>query len=76
MTALYSLLGMDVRRMLTALSPDQFADACREILAEHSGEEAHHRLDHLVTTLLNNLGYSEGMAIFLAAVGPVHGDEE
>jgi len=55
-----------------ALSPEQFAAACREIVTRHEGHEAHRMLDRLVTNLLSSLGYSEGMAIFLAAVSPYH----
>jgi hypothetical protein len=70
------IAGPDVGRISTglneALSPREFAAACQKIVERHSGDEAHRELDRLVTTLLNSLGYSEGMAIFLAAAAPAH----
>lgn len=54
------------------ISPEQFATACAQIVQQQSGHEAHKALDQLVTGLLSSLGYSEGMAVFLAAVGPCH----
>ena len=55
-----------------AISPDRFAAACREIVQTQSGDAAHRALDKLVTELLCSLGYSEGMAIFMAAAMPAH----
>lgn len=54
------------------ISPEQFATDCRAIAMQPDREAAHHMLDQLVTELLNSLGYSEGMAVFLAHVGPIH----
>lgn len=54
------------------ISPEQFATACAQIVQQQSGHEAHKALDQLVTGLLSSLGYGEGMAVFLAAVGPCH----
>lgn len=62
--------------MLTAskpvISPTDFAERCSAIVGQHSGHDAHHLLDRLVTETLSSLGYSEGMAIFLAHVGDYH----
>lgn len=54
------------------ISPEQFATACAQIVQQQSGHEAHKALDQLVTGLLSSLGYGEGMAVFLAEVGPCH----
>lgn len=59
-----------------AISPEQFAHACNEIVQRQSGDAAHRALDLLVTELLSSLGYGEGMAVFLAAVTPYHTEEE
>lgn len=67
--------GQGDEPMPTALRPDEFAAACRAIVEQDEGHEAHRRLDQLVTLLLSSLGYSEGMAIFLAAVAPYHTGE-
>lgn len=56
----------------TPLSASEFADVCRYIVASRKGHAAHLALDAVVTNLLTNLGYGEGMAIFLEAVTPVH----
>lgn len=56
-----------------AISPSEFAAACRDLVTQHDGDDAHRLLDLLVTDLLSSLGYGEGMAIFLAAVGSKHG---
>ncbi|MFT4056733.1 MAG: hypothetical protein QM681_19670 [Novosphingobium sp.] len=53
-------------------SPEQFAAVCKQIVMQHDGHTAHHMLDRLVTDLLSSLGYSEGMAVFLAHVAPFH----
>lgn len=53
-------------------SPEQFAIACRQIVQRFEGDAAHRALDLLVTDLLNSLGYSEGMTIFLTHVAPYH----
>lgn len=54
------------------ISPTEFAAACREIVQQHDGHAAHRMLDRLVTSLLTSLGYGDGMAIFIAAVGEFH----
>jgi hypothetical protein len=54
------------------MAPEAFALGCGYIVATESGHEAHRQLDQLVTSLLSSLGYGEGMAVFLAAVGPYH----
>lgn len=70
------IAGADAEPILTglsrAISPDQFALACNEIVQRQSGDAAHRALDRLVTELLTSLGYGEGMAVFMAAVGPYH----
>lgn len=58
-----------------AASPSEFASACRAIVRQREGHEAHRLLDRLVTDLLSSLGYSEGMEIFLAKVTPFHSGE-
>lgn len=59
-----------------ALSPAEFENACRGIVTQHGGHEAHRLLDQLVTDLLSSLGYGEGMAVFIAHVGPFHPSAE
>jgi nucleoside 2-deoxyribosyltransferase len=54
------------------VTPKVFAAMCRDIVASKSGDDAHRALDQLVTRLLHNLGYSEGMAIFTAAASRAH----
>ncbi len=57
------------------ISPTDFAERCSAIVGQHSGHRAHQLLDQLVTETLSSLGYSEGMAIFLAHVGDYHTQE-
>lgn len=57
------------------LTPTQFAEECRRIVADLSGHAAHCELDATVTRLLSNLGYSEGMAVFSAGVRGAHGSD-
>ena len=54
------------------MQPDAFADACRWIVENHDGDEAHRMLDETVTSLLTTLGYGAGMEIFMAHVAPHH----
>lgn len=54
------------------MQPDAFADACRWIVANYEGGDAHRKLDALVTSLLTTLGYGEGMEIFMAQVRDAH----
>jgi hypothetical protein len=54
------------------MDPAAFAAACGYIVQTETREEAHRQLDQLVTTLLYSLGYSEGMDVFLRAVGSIH----
>lgn len=58
--------------MQMPLSPEEFSLACRALVERHNGDEAHLRLDWLVTDLLSSLGYGEGMAVFLAHVRQYH----
>lgn len=55
-----------------AIGPEKFAEICRGIVTQHEGHTAHQILDQEVTRLLCNLGYGEGMAIFINHVGPYH----
>jgi nucleoside 2-deoxyribosyltransferase len=55
----------------TPLSPVAFAQACRAA-AELGGDRAHHALDRLVTEHLHNLGFSEGMEVFMENVTAAH----
>lgn len=57
-----------------AMTPPEFAEACRTIVARHLGDAAHRQLDALVTELLTGLGYGEGMGIFINRVRPYHAD--
>lgn len=72
------IAGGAVPPILTALSgaisPEQFARDCNEIVQKLSGDAAHRALDRLVTELLTSLGYGEGMAVFIAAVAPYHAE--
>lgn len=54
------------------MTPEAFAAACGYIVQTEEGHEAHRQLDQLVTSLLCSLGYGDGMAVFLAHVGPYH----
>lgn len=56
------------------MTPAAFAKACRDIVDRHDGHTAHRQLDSLVTDLLTELGYGEGMAIFIREVRPYHED--
>lgn len=67
--------GRGAGPMQTPLSPAEFCQACSELVAHHAGDEAHRRLDWLVTDLLSSLGYGDGMAIFLKGVAPYHSGE-
>jgi len=57
------------------IGPEKFAEICRGIVTLHEGHAAHRMLDQEVTRLLCNLGYSEGMAIFICHVLPYHEGE-
>lgn len=58
-----------------AIGPEKFAAICRDIVKQHEGHEAHRILDQAVTDLLSNLGYGEGMRIFIAHVAPYHSEQ-
>ena len=64
--------GQGEELMQTPLNAEQFAAECKQIVAKNTGDTAHRLLDHLVTNLLSNLGYSEGMAIFMNNVTAYH----
>lgn len=59
----------------TALNAREFTDACKAIVESHSGDQAHLLLDRLVTGHLNNLGFGEGMEIFMKQVGNQHEEQ-
>ena len=54
------------------VDPKDFASRVRSIVDTLEGDARHCALDALVTELLTDLGYGEGMAIFLAQVSPYH----
>lgn len=55
-----------------AISVQAFAARCREIASEPDREKRHRLFDQASNDLLCSLGYSEGVAIFLAHVGDYH----
>ena len=57
------------------LTPEDFAAACRDLVRHHAGHELHLLLDELVTGLLRDLGYGEGMRVFLAHAMPYHRED-
>ena len=61
-----------LRSLKKVIGPDEFAMICKEIVNNHNGHEAHRMLDQAVTNLLTNLGYGEGMRIFIDHVMPYH----
>lgn len=64
--------GEAAEPMLIDLRPGLFAVACRAIIDNFEGQDAHVVLDWLVTGVLSSLGYGEGMDIFIHAVKGVH----
>ena len=64
--------GADAGPMPTAWSAESFAAVCRRIVSEMRGHAAHRELDLLTNQVLSRLGYSEGIAIFEAAVARWH----
>lgn len=58
------------------MSPVEFADRCRDIVAKQSGHEAHRSLDLLTNDILREQGFGEGIAIFEAAVANWHGSSD
>lgn len=54
------------------MTPTEFADRCRQIVATLTGDPAHRALDALVTELLTSKGYGEGMRIFVDGVAAAH----
>lgn len=54
------------------MTPKAFAEDCAYIVRTETGDQAHRQLDQLVTLLLCSLGYGDGMAVFVAHVGPYH----
>lgn len=54
------------------MSPDEFAERCRAIVATMAGDPAHRALDALVTEVLTSKGYGEGMRIFVEGVRCAH----
>jgi len=64
--------GQDGEPTLMPWSAEAFADACRFIIQNHEGHEAHRHLDRITTELLLSLGYGEGIGIFCRAVQDWH----
>jgi len=64
--------GQAVGPMQTALSADQFQEACKVLVAEHEGHELHLMFDWLVSDLLTSWGYGEGVSVFLTHAMPYH----
>jgi len=56
------------------MTPQQFADRCREIARTMRGHEAHRALDLLTNDVLRELGYGEGIEIFETAVAHWHAE--
>lgn len=54
------------------LSPDEFTEACKGILANYKGHEAHRMMDALTCELLTALGYGEGVTLFAKGVFDWH----
>jgi len=54
------------------MTPQQFADRARAIVATMRGHAAHRAIDLLTNDVLRGLGYGEGIEIFEAAVGHWH----
>lgn len=54
------------------ISPEQFAEQCRAIVAGAHGHAAHRALDLLTNDVLRQLGFGAGVAIFEAAVADWH----
>lgn len=54
------------------ITPGQFAERCRAMVADLRGHEAHRALDLLTNDVLRQLGFGDGVAIFEAAVADWH----
>jgi hypothetical protein len=54
------------------LSPDEFAECCRSIVAAYDGDKRHRLFDRLVCLQLERLGYGEGTEIFRRNVDLFH----
>ena len=54
------------------ISPEEFKLGCIQIVETLNADEAHAALDRLVTDVLDRLGYSDGMEIFMKHVGTFH----
>lgn len=54
------------------MTPTDFANECRCIVATQRGHVAHRALDLLTNDVLRSLGYGEGIAIFETAVARWH----
>lgn len=64
--------GLGEGPMPTPLSAADFAEACRNLVQQHSGHELHRKIDLLVTEQMRSLGFGEGMEIFMAHAIPYH----
>lgn len=54
------------------MTPEEFANEMRAIVAKHSGHEAHRLLDLATNDVLRALGYGEGVDIFEREVAKWH----
>jgi hypothetical protein len=59
----------------TILNPAEFDQACCALVEQFQGHELHRQIDLLVTDLLCNLGYGDGMRKFLDHALPYHTKE-
>ena len=66
-----SLIGEAARRA-PALSPEEFARRCREIVGTERGHARHRAFDELCEEVLQAAGYGQGVRIFEAAVAHWH----
>ena len=67
--------GAVAKTTRTVLNAKEFAKACADIVTNHSGHKAHQLLDRLVTGHLTNLGFGEGMELFMKHVSNQHGEQ-
>lgn len=76
MTAPWTAIIAAAKRMLIALSgapsPKQFERACRQIVQQHKGHQAHRQLDHLTNEVLSSFGYGDGLRVFMESSARFH----
>jgi len=64
--------GADGEPMPTVLNAAEFADECRRLTETLTGDPLHKAMDRLSNELLCNLGFGEGVAVFIKAVQGYH----